>query len=147
MNSRVIAHRGASARAPENTMAAFSLALEFGAGCVEHDLHVTNDGVLVCLHDRSLERTTDAPARFPARRPWNVDDFTMAELRQLDAGSWFDPAFAAARIPTFDELLDWAPTRIGVLTELKDPVHYARRGVDLLALTESALRRHGMLAG
>ena len=126
-------------------MTAFELALELGAGCVEHDLHTTKDGVLVCLHDRSLERTTDAAARFPARRPWNVDDFTMAELRQLDAGSWFAPRFAAARIPTFDELLEWARTRVGVLTELKDPEHYARRGVDLLALAEAALRRHGML--
>src|SRR5690242_1077188 len=109
MNCRVIAHRGASARAPENTLPAFELAVRSGAGCVEHDLHATRDGVLVCLHDRTLERTTDVADRFPDRarerivngnvvREWFVADFTFAELRELDAGSWFGPAFAGTKI-------------------------------------------------
>ncbi len=145
MNDAVIAHRGASAHAPENTMDAFELAVEQAAACVEHDLHATKDGALVCIHDATLERTTDAAVRFPARRPWNVGDFTLAEIRELDAGSWFDRSFAGARIPTFDELLEWARGRVRVLTELKDPERHAQRGVDLLALAVSTLRRHAGL--
>jgi glycerophosphoryl diester phosphodiesterase len=153
--TRVIAHRGASAYAPENTMPAFDLAVSQGAACVEHDLQVTRDGVLVCLHDRTLERTTNARAVFPdrgrcagdggaTRRHWFVHDFTLAEIQQLDAGSWFGPAFAGTRVPTFDDLLAWAKHRAAVLTELKDPGFYQTLGVDLLASCEAALRRHGL---
>src|SRR5438874_914308 len=105
----IIAHRGASAYAPENTMPAFELAVRQNAGCLEHDLQVTSDGELVCLHDRTLERTTDVRERFAERgrdhdegpakgRHWFVHDFTLAEIRQLDAGSWFEPACAGARV-------------------------------------------------
>jgi glycerophosphoryl diester phosphodiesterase len=153
----VIAHRGASAYAPENTMPSFELAVQQDAGCVEHDLHVTKDGVLVCLHDRTLERTTNVREVFPGRgrdsreggqimRHWFVHDFTLAEIRQLDAGSWFHPEFADARVPTFDDLLSWARNRAAVLTELKDPDVYETLGVDLLMLCGTALRRHGVVA-
>jgi glycerophosphoryl diester phosphodiesterase len=156
-STTVIAHRGASAYAPENTMPSFDLAVSQGAGCVEHDLHLTKDGVLVCLHDRTLERTTNVSAVFPNRgqdvreagqtvRRWFVHDFTLAEIRQLDAGSWFRPEFSGARVPTFDDLLDWARHRVAVLTELKNPEEYDVLGRDMLALCEAALRRHGLLA-
>src|SRR5713101_1207775 len=113
----VIAHRGASAYAPENTMPSFELAVRQNAGCIEHDLQVTKDGVLVCLHDRTLERTTNVREVFARRgrevhegaatvRRWFAHDFTLAEIRLLDAGSWFEPVFADARVPTFDELLE-----------------------------------------
>jgi glycerophosphoryl diester phosphodiesterase len=152
----VIAHRGASAYAPENTMPSFELAVRQDAGCVEHDLHVTQDGVLVCVHDRSLERTTNVRDVFPRHgrdvregsdtvRRWFVHDLTLAEIRQLDAGSWFGPEFAGARVPTFDDLLDWATNRVAVLTELKDPEVYQTLGVDLLALCEAAIRRRGLV--
>jgi glycerophosphoryl diester phosphodiesterase len=155
-NTEVIAHRGASAYAPENTIPSFELAVRQDAGCVEHDLHVTRDGVLVCLHDRSLERTTNVRDVFPRHgrevregsdtvRRWFVHDLTLAEVQQLDAGSWFSPEFAGARVPTFDDLLDWATNRVAVLTELKDPEVYEASGVDLLALCEVAIRRHGLL--
>jgi len=155
--SEIIAHRGASSSAPENTMPSFDLAVRQNAGCVEHDLHVTQDGVLVCLHDRTLERTTNVREVFPRRgqdvregggivRRWFVHDFTLAEIQQLDAGSWFRPAFAGVRVPTFDDLLAWARNRVAVLTELKDPDLYLRRGVDLLTLCKATLRRHGRLA-
>src|SRR5215510_11958563 len=82
----VIAHRGASAYAPENTMLSFDLAVRQQAGSVEHDLQVTKDGVLVCLHDTTLERTTDVRKVFPdraretnGRKTWPVADFTLAE--------------------------------------------------------------------
>jgi glycerophosphoryl diester phosphodiesterase len=152
----VIAHRGASAYAPENTMTSFELAVRQDAGSVEHDLQVTKDGVLVCLHDTTLERTTNVRDIFPDRgqevrkgettfRRWFVYDFTLAEIRQLDAGSWFSPGFGDAKIPTFDELLDWTLNRVGVLTEIKDVELYEARGVDPLTLCIDALRRHGRL--
>ena len=89
----LIAHRGASAYAPEHTLAAYRLALEQGADYVEQDLQVTKDGQLVCLHDLTLERTTNIEALFPDRRRtlnregralagWHVSDFTLAEIKQ-----------------------------------------------------------------
>src|SRR5918993_53719 len=96
-----VAHRGASAYAPEHTLAAYRLAIEQGADFVEQDLAVTKDGVLICLHDASLERTTDVEELFPdraismsiegqTRRAGVANDFTPAEIKTLDAGSWFD---------------------------------------------------------
>ena len=94
----LVAHRGASAYAPEHTIAAYKLAIEQGADYVEQDLQISKDGVLVCLHDLTLERTTNVEEVFPdraatvnGRRTWNVSDFTLQELKRLDAGSWFKP--------------------------------------------------------
>lgn len=84
-----IAHRGASSLAPENTLAAARKALEIGADMWELDVSVTADGELVVLHDDSLVRTTNAPLLFPDRAPWLISTFTLAEVGQLDAGSWF----------------------------------------------------------
>ncbi|MFI5179605.1 MAG: glycerophosphodiester phosphodiesterase family protein, partial [Vicinamibacterales bacterium] len=149
----VIGHRGASAYAPEHTLAAYELAIRQGADAVEQDLHVTRDGALVCLHDRTLERTTDVRERFRDRgrdtvedgrpvRHWLVHDFDLAEIKQLDAGRWFGTAFAGARIPTFHEVLEWVGDRATLLVELKDPEVYETLGVDLLALVDAAVRRH-----
>jgi glycerophosphoryl diester phosphodiesterase len=102
-----IAHRGAAAYAPENTIPAYMLGADQGAHFVEIDLQRTKDGHLISLHDITLERTTDIARVFPDRaRPapddaeqkprWWLDDFTLDELRQLDAGTWFDPRFAVA---------------------------------------------------
>jgi glycerophosphoryl diester phosphodiesterase len=137
-------------------MVSFDLAVRLDAGCVEHDLQVTKDGVLVCLHDRTLERTTDVREVFPHRaqrvregrtiaQRWFVHDFTLAEIQRLDAGSWFRPDCAGARVPTFDDLLAWAWNRVALLTELKDPDVYNTLGIDLLTLCEAALRRHGLM--
>ena len=153
--ARLIAHRGASAHAPENTFAAFGLALRLGADGIEHDLQVTKDGVLVCLHDQTLDRTTDARRVFPSRASierrepevdgaWFAHDFTSDEVAALDAGSWFGPAFAGARVPTFDELLDWARGRTSLWTEIKNPDAYEARGIDVMSLVEEAWRRHGL---
>jgi glycerophosphoryl diester phosphodiesterase len=119
------AHRGASGCAPENTAAAFALAAELGAQAVELDVRRTLDGALVVLHDATLERTTDAAARFPDRAPWPVDAFTLAELRTLDAGSWFDARFAGERVPTLAEAMDvLADCGLGLLLEAKAPDQY-----------------------
>ena len=104
---RVIAHRGASAYAPENTMAAFKKAAEIGAPEVETDVRFTKDGKLLLFHDQTLDRTTNGSG-LPS-------DFTLEELRRLDAGSWMKPDeypdfqwehdFSGERLITLDELL------------------------------------------
>lgn len=140
VTKQLVAHRGASAYAPEHTLAAYSLALDQRADFVEQDLAVTKDGVLVCIHDLTLERTTNVEDVFPdryvtttaggtAKKQWLVGDFTLAELKQLDAGSWFDAKFAGARIPTFQEAIDLVGGRAGLYPELKDPAFYRERGV------------------
>ncbi|MFH9662671.1 glycerophosphodiester phosphodiesterase [Streptomyces sp. NPDC017248] len=101
----VIAHRGASAYAPENTLAAIDKAAELGFSWVENDVQRTKDGELVVLHDDSLERTTDVEDVYPGRAPWKVRDFTAAEIARLDAGSWFSPAYAGARVPTLEQYM------------------------------------------
>src|SRR5687767_1614022 len=84
----LVAHRGASAYAPEHTLAAYRLAIQQGADYVEQDLAVTKDGVLICLHDDTLDRTTNVEEVFPDRKPWLAVDFTLAEIKRLDAGRW-----------------------------------------------------------
>jgi len=107
----VIAHRGASAAAPENTLAAFRLAIEKGATIVECDVHLSADGVPVVIHDERVERTTDGCGA--------VSGLTLAELRQLDAGRWRHVRFAGERIPTLDETLALCAGRVRVVVELK----------------------------
>ncbi len=85
----IVAHRGARSVAPENTMAAARRALELSAGMWELDVRLTRDGHAVVIHDPTLERTSDAPLRFPARSPWRIREFTLGELQSLDFGSWF----------------------------------------------------------
>jgi glycerophosphoryl diester phosphodiesterase len=151
----VIGHRGASAYAPENTLPSYELALDQGADAIELDVHATKDGALVCLHDRTLERTTNVRDVFPERgretagdaklsRHWFVHDFTWPEIHQLDAGSWFGPGFAGSSVPAFEDILDWVGKRATLLVELKDPGVYETLGVDLLRLVDAALRRHGV---
>jgi glycerophosphoryl diester phosphodiesterase len=148
----LVAHRGASAYAPEHTVQAYTLAMEQGADFVEQDLAVTKDGVLVCIHDLTLERTTNVEEVFPDRavnvqsgpapgRHWLVNDFTLAEIKRLDAGSWFDAKFAGARIPTFQEAIDLVRGKAGLFPELKDPEFYRQRGVRPERLFAAALRR------
>ena len=151
----VVAHRGASAYAPEHTIASYTLAIEMGADFVEQDLAVTKDGVLICLHDASLERTTNVEELFPdrvstqtiegkTRKAWLANDFTLAEIKRLDAGSWFDKKFAAEKIPTFDEAVALIKGKAGMFPELKTPEIYAGRNVDFEKLVEAALDKHGL---
>jgi len=151
---KLIAHRGASAHAPENTMPAFELALRLGADTLEHDLQVTKDGVLVCLHDLTLQRTTNVREVFPARgrmvavdgqlaQQWFVHDFTLAEIKQLDAGSWFHPSFAGTAVPTFQELLECVQERGELLTELKDIDQYEHLGIDPFDLFVTVVHENG----
>ncbi|MBF6241158.1 glycerophosphodiester phosphodiesterase [Nocardia otitidiscaviarum] len=115
-----VAHRGASAYAPENTVTATRLAAEQGATMVELDVRRTADDRLVVIRDETLERTTDAAARYPHRAPWRVAEFTLGEIRTLDAGSWFAPAYAGEPVPELGDVLRTlgdGPT--GLLLEVK----------------------------
>src|SRR5262249_10580087 len=129
----LIAHRGASSYAPEHTIEAYRLAIEQHADYVEQDLQFTKDGVLVCLHDSTLERTTNIEEVFPNRyridvspdqsagsqpaKHWYVSDFTLKEIKQLDAGLWFNEKFKGARVPTFQEAIDTVRGRAGLYPE------------------------------
>ncbi len=119
-NGRVlgIAHRGASRYAPENTLAAFRLALEHGAPAVECDVQRTRDGRLVVIHDQTVDRTTNS------RGP--VASHTLEELRRMDAGRWFSREFAGEPIPALDEVLDVMRGRALLKLEIKNaPMFYA----------------------
>jgi len=96
----VVAHRGASGHAPENTLAAFRRAVELGAAFIETDLQISRDAHIVVIHDDRLDRTTTG--RGPVR------EHTLAELRELDAGSWYDSQFAGERIPRLEEVLEFS---------------------------------------
>lgn len=97
-NIYVAAHRGWSGKYPENTVEAFRAALELGVDQIETDVHLTRDGELVLIHDDTLDRTTNGTGR--------VSDYTLAELKALDAGSWKGAEFAGCRIPTLRELME-----------------------------------------
>lgn len=101
----VIAHRGYCQIAPENTLPAFRLAKTAGADLVELDYHHSKDGKLVVIHDATLDRTTDAGAKWGGSKI-RVESKTLAELQSLDAGQWFDPQFSGTRLPTLNEALD-----------------------------------------
>jgi glycerophosphoryl diester phosphodiesterase len=121
----VIAHRGASAYAPENTLAAVDKAAELGIRWVENDVQRTKDGELVVIHDDNLKRTTDVEEIFPERAPWKVKDFTAAEIARLDAGSWFDSAYTGARVPTLEQYMDRVERHHQkLLLEIKNPDLY-----------------------
>ncbi|MEU1292982.1 glycerophosphodiester phosphodiesterase family protein [Streptomyces sp. NPDC005840] len=122
---QVLAHRGASAYAPENTLPAVDRAARLGATWVENDVQRTKDGQLVVIHDDTLRRTTDARRVFPDRAPWKVRDFTAAEIARLDAGSWFGASFAGTRVPTLAGYLrEVERNHQSLLLEIKNPELY-----------------------
>ncbi len=117
MTPILIAHRGGSLEAPENTLAAFRHAIELGMGFVELDVQMSSDGELVVIHDETLDRTTDGTGA--------VGDYTFEELRQRDAGSWFGAEYKGQRIPTLREALEMCVhAGVGVVIELKSPRMY-----------------------
>jgi glycerophosphoryl diester phosphodiesterase len=141
-----LAHRGASSLAPENTLAALTLAADHGVDLVEIDVRLSRDGVPVLLHDESLVRTTNARRLYPHRAPWHVADFTHDELMRLDAGSWFSVGFANERLVTLDEAIDRASARgLGVLVEVKSPSRHPQALTEVAAVLRRQLaRREGL---
>ncbi len=145
----LIAHRGASSYAPEHTMEAYRLAMEQGAVFVEQDLQITKDGILVCLHDLTLERTTNVAKIFPERftlegteKHWYISDFTLKEIQQSDAGSWFDPKFAGAKVQTWQEAIDLIRNKAGIYPETKAPEVYGKRGFNMEKLVLDQLKKN-----
>lgn len=114
---QVLAHRGASAYAPENTLAAFRLAIEQRADWLELDVQQTRDGQLVVFHDLRMERTTNGTGA--------LRELTLEQVRQLDAGSWYGPGFAGEQVPTFEEVVSLAREQnVRIFPEVKDPRLY-----------------------
>jgi glycerophosphoryl diester phosphodiesterase len=147
----LIAHRGASWDAPEHTLAAYELALKQGVDFVEPDLQITKDGVLVCLHDMGLERTTDVEDVYPERcqmlggkKTWPAAEFTLAEIEKLDAGSWKGSRFSAQRVPTFQQMIDLVKGKAGIIPETKAPEVYGRRGMSMEKALLQVLAANGL---
>jgi glycerophosphoryl diester phosphodiesterase len=127
----LIAHRGDSASAPENTFSSFDLAIEKGFDNVELDVQLTSDGVPVVIHDATLDRTTNASGP--------VSGISLADIQQLDAGSWKDAKFKGQQIRTLDEILKRYATKLRLHLELKS------REQDLAERVAPLLKAHGLL--
>ena len=135
----IVAHRGAAAQAPENTMEAFRLGVEAGADAIELDVHLTADGQLAVIHDETLERTTDRTGR--------VAELTMDEIREADAGATFNGdgdsglpfSGRGLTVPTLPEVLAWLPDEVGLVIEIK-----ARAAADAVV---EAVRGHPVREG
>jgi glycerophosphoryl diester phosphodiesterase len=151
----VVAHRGASAYAPENTLPAYELAIKQGADYVEQDLHISRDGVLMCCHDFTLERVTNVSEVFPDRfkeetvkgkqvKKWYLHEFTAKEIQQLDAGSYKGAQFKGTVIPTWQQAIDTIRGKAGLCPETKGPEFYGKLGFDMEALVMEVLKRNGL---
>ena len=130
MTPEIIAHRGASGDAPENTLAAIQLAWQQGADAAEIDVMLTADGQLVAIHDETMLRTAGVD--------WAVQDRTLAELKTLDVGSWKSPQFAGERIPTLAEVLDIIPFGKRLFIEVKCGVTALSELVRVLSAAQTA---------
>ncbi len=134
--SLVVAHRGLLRHAPENTLANFRACLELRLG-FELDVYRTRDGQLVCIHDKTVDRTTDGTGP--------VSRFTLAELRKLDAGSWFSPTFKGEKIPTIEEVFQllarYPQAEVLVAVDIKQDDHQVERDLVQLANRHSVLDR------
>jgi glycerophosphoryl diester phosphodiesterase len=130
----VVAHRGLLRHAPENTLANFRACLELRVG-FEFDVDRTKDGQLICIHDSTVDRTTNGTGK--------VSELTLAQIRELDAGSWFDPKFAGETVPTVDEVLelvaDYQQHEVLVAVDLK--AENIGQDVARLAAKHKVLRR------
>jgi glycerophosphoryl diester phosphodiesterase len=133
----VTAHRGFSGKAPENTLAAFRAAIDAGCDMVELDVHLSRDNRVVVIHDDTLERTTSGRG--------HVADHTYAELKRLDAGSWFDSRFSGEPIPALAEVLSLARGRVLVNIELKKGKYFPYTMEELADRTLREVEIAGML--
>lgn len=134
----IISHRGYSAKYPENTLAAFEAAIAVGAEMIELDVMLSRDRRLVVIHDESLERTTNGKGA--------VADHTLAELKQLDAGSWYHVRFADQRLPELSEVLDLVKNRIYVNIEIKSEAYEPHHPADAIETqVVELLRQHNLV--
>ena len=113
----IIAHKGASGLAPENTLASFQMALDLGVDMIELDVRHTQDEQIIVFHDQSMERTVRDSLGNPVFG--DVHELTLEELRQYEVGSWFDSRFTGEKVPTLKDVLDLIQGRCKVLIEVK----------------------------
>jgi glycerophosphoryl diester phosphodiesterase len=118
----IAAHRGGAATHPENTLPAFAEAVRLGAHMIELDVAISRDGVLVLMHDATVNRTTDGKGK--------VNDLTLAELKRLDAGAWKDRRFAGTRVPTLAEALAMMPRNVWLNVDFKADARFAGQSAD-----------------
>jgi len=129
----IIGHRGASAHAPENTIAAFQLALKFGADAVELDAKLSADGAIVVIHDQTVDRTTNGQGK--------ISEFSLTEIKKLDAGSKFDLQFEGEAIPTLEEVFEVVGGKLLINVEL---TNYAMPNDDLPERVAELVKRMKM---
>jgi glycerophosphoryl diester phosphodiesterase len=151
----LIAHRGASSYAPENTLVAYELAIKQGADLVEQDLQITKDGILICSHDTTLEATTNVEEVFPDRfkerdvkgkkvKYWPIYDFTLAEIKKLKTGSRTEGEFPTTSIPTWQEAIDTIRGKAGLCPETKGEALYGKLGFNMEELVAALLKKNGL---
>lgn len=133
----VFAHRGASAHAPENTLASFQLAYQQGAPLIEFDVKLTADKHVVVIHDQTVDRTTDGMSDGFGK----IMDMSLADLKRLDAGLWFDEKFRGERIPTLDEVFETVGNKLYMNIEL---TNYASPFDGLVDVVVFLVKKHGM---
>jgi glycerophosphoryl diester phosphodiesterase len=133
----VIAHRGFSGAAPENTIAAFKKAIDLGVDMIELDVHLSKDGQVVVIHDDTLNRTTNGKGK--------VISYTLNELKQLDAGSWFGSQFFGEKIPTLREVLELTRGQMVLTIELKKGELAQYTMMDLADRSLQEVEKAGML--
>ena len=124
----IVAHRGGSLSAPENTLAAFSNAINIGAAWIEIDVHQTSDKVTVVIHDNTLHRTTNGKG--------SIDKITFEKLRSFDAGCKFSDKFAGEKVPTLEETLTLIAGKCNLLIEIKNPVKSGEIEKDVVSLIQ-----------
>lgn len=132
----IVAHRGSSGRAPENTLASFRMAVDDGAEMIELDARLSSDEELVVMHDRTLRRTTGCRGAVRLR--------TVAALKECDAGSWFSPEFSGEQIPTLQEVFDLLPASMPVNIEVKTDGDRRRAAPLVSKLIRCIIRNHAL---
>ena len=134
----IVGHRGYCAKYPENTLISFQAAVEAGARMIELDVMLSRDRKVTVIHDATLERTTNGHG--------NVAEFNLAELQQLDAGSWFDSRFADQQVPQLSEVLDLLKGRVYINIEIKSNAYESHHPPDAIEKqVVELLRRQGLL--
>ena len=112
---KIIGHKGAAGYAPENTLASLQIAMDMGVDMIEIDVHMTKDGHVVVFHDEDVSRTTNGTGK--------IHELTLAEVKELDAGSWFSPEFAGERVPTLHEAIELVHGNADILIDIKSKGH------------------------
>lgn len=112
---KIIGHKGAAGYAPENTLASLQVAMDMGVDMIEIDVHMTKDGEVVVFHDEDISRTTNGTGM--------IHELTLAEVKELDAGSWFSPKFAGEKVPTLREAIDLVHGNADILIDIKSKGH------------------------